>query len=149
MVLNTRGAPVRMLLQRLGYMPAISHGPPAIVECVRCLGVRRCIALPSRATTARQQVPEPENSLRVCPDSPLDGTIHAWLADTPHMRPDLAELPDIINVMLEKLVRRRYQLLSLARLTPIASQTPSQLHESIYPPRQPLDDDLPVSTRCL
>jgi hypothetical protein len=42
------------------------------------------------------------------------------------------ELPDIVNVLLEELVRHRYELPPLATLSRIASHARSQLNEAIY-----------------
>nr|WP_260430316.1 MULTISPECIES: tyrosine-type recombinase/integrase [unclassified Burkholderia] len=64
---------------------------------------------------------------------PVDSAAHAWLANiAAHAARTKAELPDIVNVMLEELVRRRYELPPLATLTRIAGHARSQLHESIY-----------------
>jgi hypothetical protein len=42
------------------------------------------------------------------------------------------ELPDIVNVLIEELLRRRYELPPLAALLRIATQARSEIHETIY-----------------
>ncbi|SFT82202.1 hypothetical protein SAMN05192563_1004177 [Paraburkholderia aspalathi] len=81
----------------------------------------------------------------------VDSTTHAWLADiAAHAARTKAELPDIVDVMLEELVRRRYELPPLATLTRSAGHARSQLHESIYRAFvDSLDDDLKARVDAL
>ncbi|RQM53612.1 MULTISPECIES: Tn3 family transposase [Burkholderia] len=137
-----RQAPTRVLilaqlklLQRLGYMPVISDVPPAIIEHVcAVLGARplprTTLARYDRSGSKSRHQKILREFLRILP---VDSTVQTWLTKlAANAARTKAELPDIVNVMLEELVRRRYELPPLATLTRIASQARSQLHESIY-----------------
>ncbi len=137
-----RQAPTRVLilaqlklLQRLGYIPVISDVPPAIIEHMcAVLGVRplprTTLARYDRSGSKSRHQKILREFVRILP---VDNAVHAWLAELAgHAARTKAELPDIVNVMLEELVRRRYELPPLATLMRIASHARSQLHESIY-----------------
>jgi len=123
------------LLQRLGYIPPVSDVPAAIVDHVcAALGARPV----PRTTLARYDrsgsKSRHQKTLRAYVDiRPLDASAHEWLASlAAGAARTRAELPDIVNVMLEELVRHRYELPPLASLLRIASHERSQLNEAIY-----------------
>lgn len=137
-----RQAPTRVLiltqlklLQRLGYMPLVSDIPAEIIDHIcAVLGARPLL----RATLTRydrsgsksrhQKVLREFAMIRA-----VDARTHEWLATVAaNAARTKAELPDIVNVLLEELVRQRYELPSLATLTRIASHARSQHHEAIY-----------------
>ncbi|MCW3698919.1 Tn3 family transposase [Burkholderia cenocepacia] len=137
-----RQAPTRVLilvqlklLLRLGYMPVVSDVPPEIIDHVcAVLGAR---PLP-RATLARYDRSGSKSRhqkilreyVRI---QPVDRAVNDWLARVAaYAARTKAEMPDVINVMLEELVRRRFELPPLPTLSRIASHARSQLHEDIY-----------------
>lgn len=137
-----RQAPTRVLiltqlklLQRLGYMPVITDVPPAIIDHVCAVLTARPL---TRATLARydrsgsksrhQKILREYVRIR-----PVDRHVLEWLAEVAaHAARTKAELPDIINVMLEELVRQRFELPPLATLSRIAGHARSQLHEATF-----------------
>ncbi len=110
------------LLQRLGYMPPMSDVPSAIIDHVcAALGARPVL----RTTLARydrsgsksrhQKILREYARIR-----PLDALTHDWLASlAAGAARTKTELPDIVNVLLEELVRHRYELPPLATLSRI------------------------------
>ena len=123
------------LLQRLGYFPMLVDVPPVIIDHIRTAMRARAL---SRATIARYDVSGTRNrhqkllrawlEIRV-----LDAGETPWLTDlaAQEVRTKV-ELPDIINVLIEELVRRRYELPPLATLQRIATQARNDLNEAIY-----------------
>lgn len=111
----------------------------AITHAIRCTWSVRCREQPSRATIAR--VANPGNRkvlLEFVRILPVDSTARTRLpVIAVHAAQTKAELPDIVNVMLEALVRHRYELPPVTTPTRIASHARSQFHESIYPARIP------------
>ncbi len=137
-----RQAPTRVLiltqlklLQRLGYMPVLSDVPMAIVDHIcSVLGVR---PVPRTTVTRYDRSGSKSRHQKILREhvriKPIDSATYRWLAEVAeHAARTKAELPDIINVMLEELVRRRYELPPLATLSRIAGHARSQLHEAIY-----------------
>ncbi|SOZ20913.1 hypothetical protein CBM2595_P390029 [Cupriavidus taiwanensis] len=122
-----RQAPTRVLiltqlklLQRLGYMPPMSDVPPEIVDHI-CSVLK--VRSPPRATIKRydrsgsksrhQKVLREFVGIRV-----VDALTHEWLAVVADIAARTkAELPDIVNVLLEELIRQRYELPPLATLS--------------------------------
>lgn len=137
-----RQAPTRVLiltqlklLQRFGYMPLVSDVPPAIIEHVcTVLGAR---PLPRTTLTRYDRSGSKSRHQKILREYarilPLNSSTHerlaSWAANAARTK---AELPDIVNVMLEELVRHHYELPPLATLSRIASQARSQLNEAIY-----------------
>ncbi|WP_444634001.1 Tn3 family transposase [Cupriavidus oxalaticus] len=137
-----RQAPTRVLiltqlklLQRLGYMPPLSDVPPEIVAHI-CAVLK--VRTPPRTAIKRydrsgsksrhQKVLREFVGIRV-----VDALTHEWLAVVAAIAARTkAELPDIVNVLLEELIRQRYELPPLATLSRIAASARSQLHEAIY-----------------
>lgn len=147
-----RQAPTRVLiltqlklLQRLGYLPVIADVPPAIIDHVcAVLGARplprTTLARYDRSGSKSRHQKILREYVRI---QPVNQAANEWLAEVAaHAARTKAELPDIINVMLEELVRRRFELPPLATLSRIAGHARSQLHESIYRAFvESLDDD--------
>ncbi|WP_018441893.1 Tn3 family transposase [Trinickia symbiotica] len=137
-----RQAPTRVLiltqlklLQRLGYMPPMSDVPPAIIDHVcAVLGAR---SLPTTTIARYDRSGSKSRHQKILREyariRPQDTSIHEWLASlAASAARTKTELPDIVNVLLEELVRHRYELPPLATLSRIASQARSQLNEAIY-----------------
>lgn len=121
------------LLQRLGYFPMLSDVPPAIIDHIRtALRVR---ALPwaaisrydlSGTRTCHQKL------LRTYLDiQPFDATQAPWLNELACGEARTKdELPDIVNVLIEELVRRRCEL--PPTLQRIATQARNDVNKTIY-----------------
>jgi len=137
-----RQAPTRVLilvqlklLQRLGYMPVVSDVPPAIIDHMcTVLGGR---PLPRTNLSHYDRSGSKSRHQKILREyvriQPVDRAANDWLARVAaYAARTKAELPDIINVMLEGLVRRRFELPPLATLSRIAGHARSQLHEEIY-----------------
>nr|WP_232446514.1 DUF4158 domain-containing protein [Burkholderia ubonensis] len=123
------------LLQRLGYFPMLGDVPPVIIDHIQTAMRVRTL---SRATIARYDVSGTRNRhqkvLRVWLDiRAFDAGETAWLAELAAQEARTkVELPDIVNVLIEELVRRRYELPPLATLQRIATQARNTLNEAIY-----------------
>ncbi|VWC75882.1 transposase Tn3 family protein [Burkholderia aenigmatica] len=114
------------LLQRLGYFPMLVGVPPAIVDHIRTSMRARAL---SGTAIARYDV----SGTRIRHQKLLRGwlDIRAFDASESASLAELAsaeartkiELPDIINVLIEELVRRRYELPPLATLQRIFSSS--------------------------
>ncbi|CAG9243406.1 Tn3 family transposase [Paraburkholderia caribensis] len=123
------------LLQRLGYFPMLSDVPPVIIDHIRT--AMRARALP-RTAIARYDISgtriRHQKLLRAWLDiQPFDADETAWLADLASGEARTkVELPDIINVLVEELVRRRYELPPLSTLQRIATQARNDLNETIW-----------------
>ncbi len=123
------------LLQRLGYFPMLADVPPAVIDHVRAaLKVR---ALP-RGTIARYDTSgtrwRHQKLLRTYVNiRQVDADAHAWLESLAwEAAPTKVELPDIVNVLIEELVRERYELPPLASLQRIATQARHRFNEAVY-----------------
>ncbi len=137
-----RQAPTRALIltqlklyQRLGYCPPVSGIPAAIVDHV--CAVLRVRSL-SRAVLARyDRSGSKSRHQKLLRDfvgiRATDAETQAWLTDVAtHAARTKTELPDIINVLIEELIRHRYELPPLAALTRLAARARSQINETIY-----------------
>ncbi|OUL86127.1 Tn3 family transposase [Paraburkholderia hospita] len=151
-----RQAPTRVLiltqlklLQRLGYMPPVSDVPLAIIDHVCAVLGARPVPITALARYDRSGSKSRHQKIlrEYARIRPLDASTHDWLTSlaTGAARTK-AELSDIVNVLLEELVRNRYELPPLASLLRIANQARSQLNEAIYRAfAQALDE--PLRTR--
>ncbi|QBY56181.1 Tn3 family transposase [Cupriavidus oxalaticus] len=123
------------LLQRLGYFPMLAEVPPVVIDHVRA--ALRASALP-RATVKRYDA----SGTRSRHQKLLRGYLHIrpveantlkWLealaTEAAHTK---VELPDIINVLIEELIRLRCELPPLASLHRMATQARSRCNEAIY-----------------
>ncbi|NPT60787.1 Tn3 family transposase [Paraburkholderia elongata] len=123
------------LLQRLGYFPMLSDVPPVIIDHIRTAMRARAL---SRTAIARYDISgtriRHQKLLRPWLDiRPFDADETAWLADLASGEARTkVELPDIINVLIEELVRRRYELPPLSTLQRIATQARNDLNETIW-----------------
>ena len=123
------------LLQRLGYFPMLVEVPPAIVDHIPTSMRARAL---SRTAIARYDL----SGTRIRHQKLLRGwlDIRAFDASDAASLVELAsaearpkiELPDIINVLIEELVRRRHELPPLATLQRIATQARNDHNEAIY-----------------
>ena len=123
------------LLQRLGYFPMLADVPPIVIDHVRA--ALRAPAL-SRATVKRYDA----SGTRSRHQKILRGYLHIrpaeantlkWLealaTDAAHTK---VELPDIVNVLIEELIRVRCELPPLASLHRMATQARSRCNDAIY-----------------
>ncbi|MGF6292937.1 hypothetical protein QFZ98_004798 [Paraburkholderia youngii] len=123
------------LLQRLGYFPMLGDVPPVIVDHIRTAMRARAL---SRTAIARYDLSGTRNRHQKLLHAWLD--IRAFDAGDAAWLDELAaaeartkiELPDIVNVLIEELIRRRYELPPLATLQRIATQARNDLNETIY-----------------
>lgn len=137
-----RQAPTRVLiltqlklLQRLGYFLLVSNVPATLIEhiCV-VLGSR---PLPRAALIRYDRSGSKSRHQKLLREfvgiRPADAHTHSWLdsvaAEAARTK---TELPDIINVTIEELVRHRYELPPLAALSRIGARARSRLHETLY-----------------
>jgi uncharacterized protein DUF4158 len=123
------------LLQRLGYFPMLSDVPHIIIDHlsaafrIRSLPRTRISRYDRSGTRARHQ-----KLLRAYVDiRQLNAGATQWLTTlASESAQTKVELPDIVNVLIEELIRRRYELPPLAGLLRIATQARSEIHETIY-----------------
>ncbi|VWD64204.1 transposase Tn3 family protein [Burkholderia lata] len=123
------------LLQRLGYFPMLLDVPQAILDHIRT--ALRARSLPrakislydqSGTRIRHQKLLRAYLGLR-----PFDTDDTVWLAELAREEAQTkAELPDIVNVLIEELIRRRYELPPLATLQRIAAQGRNAVNEAIY-----------------
>jgi hypothetical protein len=123
------------LLQGLGYFPMLMDVPPVIIDHIRTAMRARPL---SRAAIARYDVSgsriRHQKLLRGWLDiRAFDASETTWLTElaSAEARTKI-ELPDIINVLIEDLVRRRYELPPQGTLQRIATQARNDLNEAIY-----------------
>lgn len=147
-----RQAPTRVclliqlkLLQRLGYFLPLAATPPAILEHIcRLAGLR----VPAKVALQRYDQsgskPRHQQRLRVhLGIQVLDAEGDQWQDEVAHQAAtSKQELPDIINILIEELVRRRYELPGFTRLSRLAQQARASVNESIY---QSVANALPAS----
>jgi TnpA family transposase len=123
------------LLQRLGYFPMLSEVPPAIIDHIRA--ALRARPLP-RATikrydqsgtrTRHQKLLRTHLNIQA-----FDANQAQWLAELASNEAQTKiEVPDVVNVLIEELVRLRYELPPLAALHRVAMQARNEVNETIY-----------------
>lgn len=123
------------LLQRLGYFPMLVDVPPVIIDHIRT--AMRDRTLP-RKTVARYDVSgtriRHQKLLRSWPDiRAFDAAGTTWLSELAAAEAGTkTELPDIFNVLIEELIRRRYELPPLATLQRLAVRARNDGNEAIY-----------------
>lgn len=123
------------LLQRLGYFPMLVDVPPVIIDHIRT--AMRARALP-RKTVARYDVSgtriRHQKLLRSWLDiRAFDAVETTWLSELAAAEAGTkTELPDIINVLIEELIRRRHELPPLATLQRLAVRARNDVNEAIY-----------------
>nr|WP_233634032.1 DUF4158 domain-containing protein [Burkholderia cenocepacia] len=123
------------LLQRLGYFPMLVNVPPVIIDHIWTAMRARPL---SRTAIARYDLSgsriRHHKLLRGWLDiRAFDASEAAWLTElaVAEARTKI-ELPDIINVLIEDLVRRRYELPPQGTLQRIATKARNDLNEAIY-----------------
>jgi hypothetical protein len=123
------------LLQRLGYLVPLASVPPAIIEhiCERA-GWRK----PNKAATkrydqsgsksVRQQALREFVGIRM-----MDESAQHWLEQQAMLAAQTKqELPDIINVLIEELVQRRFELPGFTYLFRLARESRAAVNDRIY-----------------
>nr|WP_254209640.1 Tn3 family transposase [Burkholderia multivorans] len=123
------------LLQRLGYFPMLADVPTAIIDHLRV--ALRAGSLSRAAITRYDQSGARIRHQKLLRDHlsihPFGGNEIGWLTELAREAAQTkAELPDIVNVLIEELVRRRYELPPLALLQRIATQGRRAVNEAIY-----------------
>jgi TnpA family transposase len=123
------------LLQRLGYFPMLANVPFPIIDHIR-------VALRARLVFRDAIIRYDQSGTRLRHQKLL----RAWLGIRPFDTADATwlgglafeaaqtktELPDIVNVLIEELVRCRYELPPLATLRRLATQARSETNETLY-----------------
>ncbi len=122
-------------LDCLGMNPMLSDVPPPIIDRVRT--VLRSRPLSRAAILRYDQLGtriRHQKLLRAYLNiQPIEAEESAWLLELACEEAQTkAELPDIVNVLIEELVRRRYELPPLTTLQRIAAQARNAVNETIY-----------------
>ncbi|QUN32294.1 Tn3 family transposase (plasmid) [Cupriavidus sp. KK10] len=123
------------LLQRLGYFPMLTEVPAAVIEHVRAALRARPL---SRSVLTRYDVSgtraRHQKLLRAYVGiRQVDANAQAWLeSQATDAARTKAELPDIVKLLIEELIRGRYELPPLAGLQRMAAQARARLNEAIY-----------------
>lgn len=135
------------LLQRLGYVVPLATVPPAIIQH---LCHKAQLAKPSKDQLSRYDRSGERSRhlqwLRVQLHlRDFDSTANAWLVTrAEHAASSKQELPDIINVLLEELVRQRYALPGFTVLQRLARRARHKINTQIF---QAIDGELSASAR--
>ncbi|MGF6653583.1 hypothetical protein OKW34_004172 [Paraburkholderia youngii] len=122
------------LLQRLGYFPTLLDVPTVLLDHIRTALRARPLprAAVSRYDKSGTRIRHQKLLHAYLGIHPFDNDDVAWLAELAREEAQTkAELPDIINGLIEELVRRRYELPPLA-LQRIAAQGRNAVNEGIY-----------------
>jgi len=139
---QSRQSPIRAclciqlkLLQRLGFFIPVEDAPIRVVQHIcRHIGLRpllkRDLARYDRSGSKSLHLKKLRaftdiRALRVTDRRWLEGVAHQ-AAQTKH------ELPDIINVMIEELIKRRFELPGFTLLARLARQARADVNERIY-----------------
>ncbi|MDP2226097.1 MAG: DUF4158 domain-containing protein [Moraxellaceae bacterium] len=123
------------VLQRLGYFMPLRQLPRPVVEHVcECAGLRP--PTPSALTTYDKSGSKSLHQQRIRTHlniRQMDAAAWRWLDSIAHKAAATKqELPDIINVLIEELVRQRYELPGFTRLSKLAAQARVTVNEQIY-----------------
>lgn len=123
------------LLQRLGYFPILSEVPPAIIDhiCAALLArplPRATIKRYDQSGTRTRHQKLLRTHLNI---QPFDGSQAQWLAElAANEAQTKIEVPDLVNGLIEELVRLRYELPPLVTVQHIATQARNEVNETIY-----------------
>ncbi|UBM07931.1 Tn3 family transposase [Cupriavidus metallidurans] len=135
------------VMQRLGYAIPVVDIPRDILDHIAGhlkgqipgrLALGRYDASGSKSRHLKQF----RDFLQISPLGNADRLWLDWIAYT--AAKSKHEIADIINVMIEELMRHRYELPTLAVLTRMAKQARSRFHEEIY---RAIADALPLASR--
>jgi hypothetical protein len=123
------------LLQRLGYFPMLSDVPFAIIDHIR-------VALRARPLSGEAISRYDQSGTRIRHQKLLRARLGIQAFDTVDLTwltavaceaaQTKTELPDIVNVLIEELVRCRYELPPLATLQRMANQARNEINETLY-----------------
>lgn len=123
------------LLQRLGYFLPLRQLPRPLVEHI-CAGAglrpptAPAVAAYDRSGSKSLHQQRLLNYLNI---RQMDTAAWRWLEGVAHKAAATKqELPDIINVLIEELVRQRYELPGFTRLSKLAAQARVTVNEQIY-----------------
>jgi len=123
------------LLQRLGYFVTISAVPKAIIEhiCSRAqvrVPSMDAIARYDHAGTRHRHQARLREYVKI---KQMDRTAEDWLQDQALQAAQTKqELPDIINVLIEELIQRRYELPGFTYLFRLARASRATVNDRIY-----------------
>lgn len=123
------------LLQRLGYFPMLSDVPFAIIDHIR-------VALRARPLSGEAISRYDQSGTRIRHQKLLRARLGIQAFDTVDLTwvtglaceaaQTKTELPDIVNVLIEELVRCRYELPPLATLQRMGTQARNEINETLY-----------------
>lgn len=123
------------IVQRLGYFMPLRQLPRPVIEHVcECAGLRpptaAALTTYDRSGSKSLHQQRLRNYLNI---RQMDAAAWRWLGDVAHKAAATKqELPDIINVLIEELVRQRYELPGFTRLSKLAAQARVTVNEQIY-----------------
>ncbi len=123
------------LLQRLGYFVPLTKISPAIIEHV-CR--RADLRIPTRTIIKQYDQSGSKTRHQRCLREfvgilPVNDETWSWLKEVAWQAAHTKqELPDIINVLIEELVRRRFELPSFTPLMRLAEQSRASVNAKIY-----------------
>jgi TnpA family transposase len=123
------------LLQRLGYVPALAAVPTDILQHI-CKKAR--LPKPDKEALTQYERSGHKSRHMQCLRkylelSVVDAAARAWLVErADHAAQTKQELPDIINVLLEELIRHRYELPGFTILVRVARQARTTVNERLF-----------------
>ncbi|MCC6201153.1 MAG: Tn3 family transposase [Moraxellaceae bacterium] len=123
------------LMQRLGYVPALATVPADILQHI-CKKAR--LPKPGQEALAHYERTGHKTRHMQCLRSYLklsvvDADARTWLTQRAELAAQTKqELPDIINVLLEELIRHRYELPGFTVLSRLARQARTAVNERLY-----------------
>lgn len=123
------------LMQRLGYVPALVSVPTDILQHI-CKKAR--LTKPTKEELAHYERTGHKTRHMQCLRKHLDLQVvdangRSWLKEQAELAAQTKqELPDIINILIEELIRRRYELPGFTVLSRVAQQARTTINERIY-----------------
>lgn len=123
------------LMQRLGYVPALASVPTDILQHI-CKKSR--LTKPTKEELAHYERTGHKARHMQCLRKYLelqvvDANGRGWLKEQAELAAQTKqELPDIINVLIEELIRHRYELPGFTVLSRVARQARTTINEKIY-----------------
>ncbi len=122
-------------VQRLGYFPLLADVPPAIVSFLtKSIGARpiamRDMQVEEKSQSRRRFIDAIRVDLDIQPiTAETDQAIQLAATQVAQTKQDLA---DIINVIIEELIRQRFELPAFSRLNRIAQRVRNEVNEQYF-----------------
>ncbi len=139
---TARTAPARLYLmvllksvQRLGYFPMLADMPPIIVSFLtKAIGARtipmREVQAEEKSNTRQRFMEAVRSYLKIKPvTGETDAAIHLAATQAAQTKQELA---DIINVVIEELIRQRFELPAFSSLNRTAQRVRNQVNEQYF-----------------